>query len=278
MTATATLKDAEPLRIPVEMKNPVDHLLHMYSMENAEGDRNMLQPNMFEGLTVALCGAGPSLPDTIEGVDMVIAVNSAVPFLGAQVDIALAIDQTAEMITEWRETVDAIYAVASTVDPKLVRHLENEGRELMFFHNMVAMDGVDEMDHYSKDWPCPGFVCGSGCTVVDRVIGLMGWLGFRRVDVYGADYCFADDGTVHANGDDATAAYGNPLLMEADLLGRHWVTRPDMLAGAVFMARQVRASGGRIRLMGNGLAVALLGMPDDFLNQVSRTLEPGESP
>jgi hypothetical protein len=66
--------------------------------------------------------------------------------------------------------------------------------------------------------------------------------------------------------------------MEAELLGRKWVTRPDMLAGAVFMARMVRDSGGRIRLMGNGLAVALLGMPDDFLDQVSRTLEPGESP
>ena len=262
--------------MPVELRNPVEHLLGDYAAENKR-----LQAELGLGMcvtrTVALCGAGPSLKRAkIKDADEVWACNSALPWMigqGLPVDVGLGMDQTPELLREWSDPPDVKYYVASTCDPELVRHLHAHGRRVFFFHNAVGF--ADEIEHYHS-WP-PGYIVGHGSTVVSRSIGLANWMGFHRVDLYGVD-CAFDGDVVHANGDDYRAAYGNPVLLNAEIDGRVWITRPDMLMDAVDIVRIAKAAGGLIRFQDGTLPAALLDKDDAFLDSVSRRLSPGESP
>jgi hypothetical protein len=158
----------------------------------------------------------------------------------------------------------------------LVKHLEAHGRTVSFFHNHVGF-AEDEFQHYCATYP-PTLMVGEGFTVVSRAIGLALWMGYERIDVYGADCAFGENDVTHANGEQATTAYHNPLIMTGEINGRTWRTRPDMLRDAVHLVRRVRATQGRIRLMGDTLPVALLGKDDSTLDLVCRSLTPGEIP
>ena len=245
----------------------------------------------YHGETLALCGAGPSLRVArFEPTDQLWACNSALPWLiehGVLPTAGVAIDQTPRLLEEWKDAYDVAYLVASSVDPHLVQHLTRHGRSVRFFHNAVGItksDWVNPDPEHLRDYEfalyCtafpPTYVLGSGQTVVSRVIRLAFWMGFERIDVYGADCCLGPGDQAHANGEDAEAAYGNPLLWAAEINGRRWVSRPDMTMDAVDLVQRVRESGGRVRLMGDTLPVALLGKSDQVLSEVCRRLAPDE--
>jgi len=227
--------------------------------------------------TVALCGAGPSLRRAkIKGADEVWAFNSALPWMarnGMHVDVGVGMDQTPGLLREWSDPPEVRYYVATTCDPELVRHLTNHGREVLFFHNAVGFDG--EMEHY-EEWP-PTVLVGHGNTVAVRSVWLAEWMGFHRIDFYGVDCAFEGD-TVHANGEDYRQAYGNPVLLEATIDGKHWKTRPDMLMEAVNMVRLARTKSGLVRFQEGTLPAALFDKDDAFLDTVARRLAPGEVP
>lgn len=231
----------------------------------------------FHGKVLALCGAGPSLAaEPIYPADELWGCNSAVTWL-AENDKhptgAVAIDQTEHMLKEWQATPDVTHYVASTVDPRLLKHLAEAGKRVRIFHNYVGFD--DEIEFYnSKPWP-PSFMMATGATVLSRTVGLAAWMGFRRIDVYGAD-CSFRDGVAHANGESIEQAFGHTSVMEGEVGGRVWQTRPDMLMCAVDLVRLTRAYPDRIRLMGDTLPVALMGYDDAFLDQVIRRVAPGE--
>jgi hypothetical protein len=271
----------------IEMRSPVGNHLQAYATANVKTrPLRVALEDAFKGETLALCGAGPSLPDHINGVDRIFACNSALPWLverGVPVTAGVGIDQTRGMITEWADPPDVPYFLASTVDPELVKHLQSHGREVVFFHNCVGFK--DEFKWYCEHWPGT-YLVGRGWTVVGRFIGLAEWMGFERIDIYGADHAFSGAAprgtpagahdTTHANGTLASEAYTEPLIMEGEIDGRVWRTRPDMLMAAVDLARQVNESDGRIRLMGDTLPAALLDKDDAFLDQVIRSLAPDE--
>lgn len=264
------------VRQPVEFRNPVEHKLGDYARENQRLQAEHAIP-MCVTKTLALCGAGPSLRRAkIKDADEVWACNSALPWMvsqGMHVDVGVGMDQTPGLLREWSDPPDVTYYVATTCDPELVRHLLAHNRRVMFFHNAVGFEG--EIEHYNT-WP-PGYILGHGATVVSRTVGLANWLGFHRVDLYGVDCAFEGD-TVHANGDDAKAAYGNPVLLEAEIDGKKWVARPDMLMDAVDIVRMARDKKGLIRFQEGTLPAALLDKDEAFLDSVSRRLMPGESP
>jgi hypothetical protein len=279
---------AKPLRMPIKLENPVEGRLRDYIIENRKApDLEVVQQDAFVGKSVAICGAGPSLRDeTIRGASHVWACNSALPYLvaqGAHVTAGVGIDQTPGLLREWAEPPDVPYYVASSCDPYLVAHLRAKGRRVIFFHNHVGCDApagtehAREFDLYNETWP---FMCmvGEGFSVVSRAIGLAQWMGYERVDVYGADCALGPDDLAHANGESAIEAYVRPLLMEATIDDRLWRTRPDMLMDAVHLARRTQQSAGRVRLIGDTLPVFLLGKSTDYLDLVCRKLAPGESP
>lgn len=265
-------------KIAVELCNPVTDKLEGYARVNRLGTPTMVEQNKFLGQTVALCGAGPSLAShKIEGVTQIWAINSAAPYLearGEQVTGALTIDQTDGMMRDWAEPVNAVHYLASTCDPELVMHLTDRGREVVFFHNHVGFSD-NEHEYYSEYWP-PSLMLGEGSISVARFIGLAMWMGFQRIDIYGADCAFGEGDIAHVNGETAAEAWGAPTLMEGNIDGRTWRTRPDMLMGAVDIARKAKRSEGRIRLIGDTLPVALLGHEDSYLDQIMRRLAPGE--
>lgn len=279
-----------PVRLAIELHSPVqEHFMEYLTANRQTEPLEMVQPGVYTGKTLALCGAGPSLADAvltgIKGVDEIFACNSAVPYLmdrGVKVTGAIGIDQTAGLVREWATTYDVPHFLASSCNPALVHHLQANGRRIQFFHSHVGVipDGFkDELDYYCKAWP-PGFMVGAGFTVISRFIGVAQWLGFERIDIYGADCAFGEEDVAHANGEVATEAYHNPLIMRGKILPdeREWRTRPDMLRDAVDLARRAQQSGGRIRLLGDTLPVALLGKNEAFLDLVCRSLKPGEPP
>lgn len=279
--ATASFGVLRPTqRIAVALANPVLERLGEYIQANRRlvPTPIMVGPEQFRGQFVALCGAGPSLREAdLRGVDQVIACNSAVQWLveqGLTIHGAVGIDQTARLAEEWANPPDVPYYLATSVDPTVVRHLQNHQRALFFFHNAV---GIPDEQALYRTWP-RGFMVGRGATVVSRFAWVLLWAGAERVDIYGADCALGDGDIAHANGEHVTEAYQTPLLLE----GRHpprdrtWRTRPDLLMEAVDLVRLVRASQGRVRLLGDTLPVSLLGKDDAYLDQVNRRMTPAE--
>lgn len=278
---TLDLQKIPAHRPVIELRSPVQQHLRRYVEENRQTvPLAVAAPDVFRGQALALCGAGPSLATAnLNGreYDHIFACNSALPYLvakGVPVSAGVGIDQTDGLLREWREPPAVPYYIASTCDPALVRHLRAHGHPVYFFHSYVGFS-ADEFDVYCATWP-PTFMVGQGMTVLSRFTGLAFWLGFERVDVYGADCAIAADGTAHADGTMVMDAYRSPLLLEHVIDGRRWVTRPDMLMDAVEWVRRVRASDGKIRLMGDTLPNALMDKEDKYLDLVCRKLAPGE--
>jgi hypothetical protein len=236
----------------------------------------MVKADEFHGKVLALCGAGPSLGDVIYPVDEMWGCNSAAGVLRNRgITAAIGIDQTPGMMRDWADPVPVTHYIATTCDPALVQHVYDAGVPIRFFHNLVGW-GDGEIDYYNNAWP-PAYMVATGATVVGRMIALAAWMGFRRIDVYGADCSFGMDGIVHANGENLDEAYGEmTVILEGEVGGRKWRARPDMLMSAVDLVRKTREAEGRVRLMGDTLPVALLGFDDDYLDEVIRRLAPGE--
>jgi hypothetical protein len=276
-TATAVIGKISPPKFALQLASPVQDKLKGYVDANrSHTPLKVVEQNSHAGQKLAICGAGPSLAkQTIEAVDHIWACNSALPYLldkGVKVSAGVGIDQTPGLLREWKDAPDVPYLLASSVEPELVQHLGAKGRDITFFHSAVGLE--DELAYYTETWPGTIMV-GQGFMVTSRMIGVAQWMGFERIDIYGCD-CALDGDIAHANGEVVTEAYHNPLIMQADIDGRNWRTRPDMLIGAVDMVRRVRKGEGRIRLIGDTLPVALLGKSEEYLNDVCRVIKPGE--
>jgi len=264
----------------IELRSPVQQHLRGYVLENVKTRPLIVaSPGIYEGQSLALCGAGPSLATHLpEGTDHVWACNSALPYLverGERVSAGVGIDQTPGLMAEWPDPPAVPYYMASSCDPVLIRHLRRHKRQVIFFHSAVGLE--DEFDLYCRTWP-PTWMVGKGHTVVSRALSLAKWMGFARVDVHGADCAFAAGNVTHANGTTADEAYHAPFWMEGEIDGRTWRTRPDMLMAAVELARYTQESEGTVRLVGDTLPAALLGKSEEFLDSVCKRLAPGESP
>jgi hypothetical protein len=263
--------------MPVTISSQVMKDLREYSITNSKvRPQVMVRENSLQGMSVAICGAGPSLKTAeITDVDMIWACNSALPYLvnkGVPVAFGCAIDQTAMLKHEWSDPPDVPYLLASTVDPAVVEHLKKHDRDVLFFHSFCGWGDFDtEYTHYSETWPATVMI-GNGHTVTSRMIGVAEWMGVKRIDVYGADKAFGPGDVTHANGTNASDAYVNPLIMEGEIDGRVWRTRADMLMAAVSLVRRVRESDGRIRLIGDTLPNALMDKSDGFLDMVCRKM------
>ena len=268
------------LQMAIELQSPVQaHLAAYVAANRVVRPTRMVKPNTRTGRSLAICGAGPSLASaSFDGLDDIWACNSALPYLlarGVPVTEGVGVDQTVGLVREWTPAPDVPYLLASSCDPSLAEMLRAQGRTIQWFHNHVGFT-ENELDVYATTWP-PALMVGEGFSVVSRSIGLAFWMGYERVDIIGADCCFAANDLAHANGDTAVEAYTTPLIMSwTDDRGRVWRTRPDMLMDAVHLVRRVRAAHGRIRLVGDTFPVSLLGKDDAFLDLICRRIPQGD--
>src|SRR3990167_8892848 len=241
------------VHIPIKLNSCVSgpHM-EAFVRENAHTHpMRVIQPNSRNGRRLALCGAGPSLTDNlpIRGIDDIWACNSALPFLmsrGVPVTAGVGIDQSPALQSEWASCPETDYLLATSVDPSLVRFLQQRGRQVTFFHSFVGF-AEDEFDVYCRLYP-PTLMLGEGATVLSRAVAAALWMGYERVDVYGGDGAFGDDDVAYADGRTAEMAYGQqPLILTGEHHGRVYRTRPDMLFGAVDLAKLVQRYPGRVR-------------------------------
>lgn len=192
---------------------PNEDQLLSYIEANAAVAERMCALKSRSGMSVAICGAGPSLADHLHAMhdaDEVWACNSALPYLwdqGVRVTHGLSIDHTLGMLrpAEWSRTFPVTYLVASSVHPQVISHLLKAGRRLVFFHNYLGVDDPpgwirEEPDRlayeqwlYFHRYPRQGptiIQAGHGLNAVPRAVCLALGMDYARIDVYGADCAF----------------------------------------------------------------------------------------
>ena len=287
-------------------------------LEREQADLYVCQQGSAKGQHLVLCGAGPSLKEeaaewTAKG-DQVWGCNSAAIWLGNQgykVTHAITVDQTAEMLNEWRSTPDLEYLLATTVHPNLSELLIARGRRVRYFHNYVGInrpplrDG-DQLIPY-EDWLYRVFFpstvrCGSGLNSVNRALDLADFMGFEKITILGADCSLRFTGpqpdpalgmdehlrwlreevVMHADGGHALASNATVITMVGEVDGRPWLVKPDMIISAVHLvkARQLLndpARGGavdRVTFIGDTLPNALKDKSDDYLKRLPALIGP----
>lgn len=214
---------------------------------------------------------------------------------GAPITHGVTVDQGSAMLgpSEWFRTFDVEYLLASSVHPDLVQHLANEGRRWAFFHSFI---GMTPPPHWTCPSPLPSsldpsqpmgyeeflyrrlypqsVLVGQGLNTGCRAVCLALVMGFSRIDVYGMDCATAPhtpmpprdhpaqaawlNGCVlYADGRTVGQLYGDTPMAEAELNGRLWHTRPDMIASALHLLGLQKLYPGRIVFHGDTLVNAL---------------------
>lgn len=275
----------------LRMPNQERHFEHIRA--NAAYAHSMATYGSAEGRTVAICGAGPSLADTYRDIaaDDVWACNSALPWLvnrGARVTHGFAIDQGEDMLEDWAITFDVEYLVASTVHPSLPKHLISHGRDLRWFHNIVAdaEHQGEEMALYDTLYPT-SLRANYGLNSVPRAVCLALGMGYDRILVYGGDCAAKPDAptmpelytdeyrewtksvVMYCDGRSAHETFGpeEPLMESAPTFdpSRRWHTRPDMVISATHLVQLAHSYAGRIAFAGDTLVSHLAQQSPDFL-------------
>jgi hypothetical protein len=140
----------------------------------------------------------------------------------------------------------------------------------------------------------PSCQVGYGLNSVPRAMCLALWLGFKRVDVFGAD-CAGRGGTapmpttaaenypewlkglqLYADGRTAFINGPNAVMVEGLVDGRYWHTRADMLITARHMVDLTRAFPGRIVLKGDTLPNAIMDKDAEWFKQMPNLTGAGE--
>jgi hypothetical protein len=270
-----------------ELRMPDQARFLSHIRENARFNLPFLKHGQAKGLTVAICGAGPSLKGATPEGDHVWGVNSALNYL-KHVTHGFTIDQGIEMLGEWSETFPVEYLIATSVNPALTAHLSN--RKVSQFHSHLGVDGEDQLyrslypTETNPDGSKRALRAGHGLNGVPRAVCLALGMGYEKITVYGADSAalpgydpMPEYGTedytdwlkglvLYADGRTAFGCYGadSPFCEAPDIEGKRWHTRPDMIVSAVHLLELQEAFPGRIEIVGEVLPNVLKRQPKEF--------------
>lgn len=283
------------------------------AMSKAGSNLHVAIQDSAKGQHLVLCGAGPSAnqhaAEWCPQADQIWGCNSALTWLhdnGYKPTHGFTVDQTPEMLNEWRSTPDVEYLLASTVHPHLSELLHARKRQIRYFHNYVGIEHRPvEMDGeiipyeawlYQILYPST-LQCGSGLNSVNRALDLAIFMGFARITILGADCALRVDApapkpeegieahnrwlresvVMHADGGHALTSGATAITLTGVIDGREWLTKPDMIISAVHLekARQAhnRRTPGRVVLIGDTLPNALKDKPDDYLSRLPALID-----
>lgn len=236
--------------------------------------------------------------------DQIWGCNSAVTWLhdnGHKPTHAFTVDQTPHMYLEWEKAPrDIEYLVATTIHPHLADLLINEGRKFRYFNNFVGVkkppvqcadvNGNEQVMHY-EEWLYallfPATIqAGAGLNAVTRALDVAAYMDFDKITVLGADCSIRTKGkprkswklgsppfkkwltsntVMHADGGNALASEATAAVMMATIDNRFWMTKPDMVISAVWLMKMARASGGKIKIIGDVFPNLLATKDEAFL-------------
>lgn len=201
---------------------PNQDRLFRHIKHNAKHAKRMVPPQPIgRGKTLAICGGGASLSHYLDDpwlADQVWACNATLPYLvdqGARVTHAIGVDQGEGMLEDWDRLFDVQYLIASSVHPKLVKHLRKGKRRIRWFHNFLGLEDppkwkapphcrwcgrMKKDNHPEHDYAPltyemwlyqtlykPSVQPQYGLNVAARALCLALWLDFDEVRLYGSD-------------------------------------------------------------------------------------------
>lgn len=177
-------------------------------------------------------------------------------------------------------------AEEATADPNC--HHWWVGSDALMVCQSCGMKGMAyEYWLYNVLYP-PTVIAGSGLNSVTRAVDLALYLGFDKITVLGADCALRlkspppraapgssaftewlrDQTIMHANGDNALASGATAMTMSAEIDGRYWESKPDMIISAVWLVKMARALGDRFQILGDTLPAALMDKDETFLSRL----------
>ncbi len=241
--------------------------------------KNMLRREDGTGQPIVLAGAGPSLTtdETIAAVRdwvenrgaLLVAVKKAIKVLhdaGFKIDWAASMDPGDHIACPERifKAPGTKHLIASSSDPALFEYLKDE--EVWIFHSATGYE--HEVALYNRHFK-NGTVMGGGYNVLNRALAAFLYMGCRPVCLVGADGGWREGETFYADG-----TWNRPGVDMCDngmIDGRPWMTRPDMLASAVALARVAKTfSEEDFVIVGDVLPAKLRGRDEDFLRQCAQ--------
>ncbi len=242
--------------LDLELRNPVFDQIPAHIGANARFRFPVVQRDRVGG-TVYLCGAGPSLRQSLArlkgATGDIWACNSAAPWLvgqGVRVTHSCAVEMSPVMLQTWKDPPPTKYLLASCVHPHLLMFLRERGYAITLFHNFVGFP--TETDLYAQ-YPST-IVAGMGLNVLTRLIQVADYAGYAKIVVMGADCALGRDGSWHMDG----STGGGKTIMTAKVNGAIWATHYDLAYSAGTLVHQKRVLGSKLRLVGNTLPVAIL--------------------
>jgi hypothetical protein len=244
----------QDLVIPIDLIPSVDHQTMVNNvLANQDRDVPWLNECQAHNRVAIICGAGPSLADTVDELKAiegdVFASNSAAKYLidrGIDVDHQVTLDPNKIILTDFEPRAKS-HLLASIVETDLFAMSQNA---TLWHPNIKWLEDLIKPD-------CKPFVyIGGGITVTNSAMCIAWTLGYRTFHVFGVDSSFRN-GNTHATG----AQIIEPYRITVSNNGKNYESSYDMKQQAVVFLeihKQLSAAGGKIHVYGSGL------LPDIF--------------
>lgn len=229
--------------------------------------------------TVIVVGSGPSLKDpaVIEDIRgfvasgaLIFACKAAIKILhdqGIKIDYGVSMDPGAHIAAPNKifKAPGMTHIIASSSDPELFEYLKDE--KVIIFHSATGY--TDEVKLYNELFETATCM-GGGYNVVNRAVSAAFFMGAGKIVLAGTDCGWRTDqemyadGPAHREGVDMSdhgiveAVDGKP--------GKEWMTRPDMLASGVALAKLAKKRPGDFVFLGDTLPSKLVLKDDAFLD------------
>jgi hypothetical protein len=156
-------------------------------------------------------------------------------------------------------------------------HAGENTADIEIFHSATGFSR--EVEYYNKLFE-NGACMGGGYNVVNRAVSAALYMGASKVILAGCDCGWREEETFYVDssperpgvdmsdhgGIETTDEHGNKLDEIPDG-ARHWMTRPDMLASGVALAKLVKRNPDKFEILGETLPARLVEKTEDFLNK-----------
>ena len=224
--------------------------------------------------TVVVVGSGPTLstPEVIaevrkhvEAGALIFACKAAIKILhdeGFKVDFAVNMEPGAHVAkpTKIFKSPGTTHIVASSCDPALFDYLKDES--VIIFHSATGYE--NEVKMYQELFETSTCM-GGGYNVVNRAVSAAFFMGAGTVVLAGTDCGWRKDQQMYADG--PAHREGVDMSDKGVIDGTEWMTRPDMLASGVALAKLAKKRPNDIIFIGDTLPSKLVLKDDEFLKQ-----------
>jgi len=226
------------------------------------------------GPVVVVAGSGPTLndPEVIASIRKAVDEEDAIIFgckaaikilhdAGFKVDYGVSMDPGAHIAKPNKifKAPGTKHIIASSSDPALFDYLKDE--DVIIFHSATGYE--NEVKLYNELF-ATSTCMGGGYNVVNRAVSAAFFMGARKVILAGTDCGWRKDETMYADG--PAHREGVDMCDNGVVDGKPWMTRPDMLASGVALAKLAKKRPNDIVFLGDTLPSKLVHKDDDFLN------------